>query len=260
MTSFTPYTWTCPHCKMMQVITSAQVWSLSSRPEVTSKYSGLIANVKLESCANIKCRELSLSVGLSNIRIINGMIPNELCLFRKRVYPDGATFTALHESVPAAIVEDYSEGWAIADLSPKAAATLARRALQGMIRNFAGIAKPTLIAEIKALRDAVASGSAPRGVTPESIDAIDHVRKIGNIGAHMEKDIDVIIPVEPDEAKTLLQLVELLAKEWYEAQSNRQAMLEAVKTIKESKAPNENQKAEPAVSAASNDVAITKAD
>jgi hypothetical protein len=33
------------------------------------------------------------------------------------------------------------------------------------------------------------------------VDAIDHVRKIGNIGAHMEADINVIVEVEPKEAQ-----------------------------------------------------------
>lgn len=36
------------------------------------------------------------------------------------------------------------------------------------------------------------------------------VREIGNIGAHMEADINVIIDVDPDEAQILIDLVELL--------------------------------------------------
>ena len=59
-----------------------------------------------------------------------------------------------------------------------------------MIRDFCGISKNRLIDEITELSNRVATGTAPPGVNGESVEAIDHVRSIGNIGAHMEKDID----------------------------------------------------------------------
>ncbi len=90
-----------------------------------------------------------------------------------------------------------------------------------MIRDFAKIAKDTLNAEIVALQKMVDEDKAPRGVTPESVEAIDHVRKIGNIGAHMEKDIDLIIEIDPDEAQILIELVETLFDEWYVAREQR---------------------------------------
>ena len=34
--------------------------------------------------------------------------------------------------------------------------------------------------------------------------AIEAVRSVGNIGAHMENDINVIVDVEPEEAKLLI--------------------------------------------------------
>jgi hypothetical protein len=112
--------------------------------------------------------------------------------------------------IPEPLRADYYEACRIRDLSPKASATLARRCLQGMIRDFCGIAKGTLDAEIKALKDAVDADKAPRGVTHESVDAVDHVRRIGNIGAHMEKDINLIIDIDPDEAQILIGLIETL--------------------------------------------------
>lgn len=45
--------------------------------------------------------------------------------------------------------------------------------------------------------------------------AIDGIRSIGNIGAHMEKDIDLIIDVDLEEAETLLTLIEMLIDNWY---------------------------------------------
>jgi uncharacterized protein DUF4145 len=81
--------------------------------------------------------------------------------------------------IPKAIVEGYTEACRINDLSPKASAILARRCLQGMIRDFCGIQKARLIDEIKELRTQIDGNRAPRGVTPESVDAIDAVREIG---------------------------------------------------------------------------------
>jgi len=105
-----------------------------------------------------------------------------------------------------------------------------------MIREFCGISKNRLIDEIVELRKRLDAGTAPQGVTAESVDAIDYVRSIGNIGAHMEKDIDLIIPVDPNEAQALIELLELLFDEWYVARYKRQQRLMRVKAIADDKA------------------------
>jgi hypothetical protein len=65
-------------------------------------------------------------------------------------------------------------------------------------------------------------------VDPLTWEAIEAVRKLGNIGAHMEKDIDVIVEVDPNEAALLIGLVETLLKEWYVARAERSARMGAV--------------------------------
>ena len=100
------------------------------------------------------------------------------------------------DCIPQPIRDDYYEACAIRDLSPKASATITRRCLQGMIRDFCGISKHRLIYEISELRERVDQGRAPPGVQPDTVDAIDHVRQIGNIGAHMEADINVIVDAD----------------------------------------------------------------
>jgi len=108
--------------------------------------------------------------------------------------------------IPQPIREDYEEACAVLHLSPKASATLARRCLQGMIRDFWGIAKATLYAEITELK----------GEIPADLWAvIDSLRQLGNIGAHMEKETNLIVEIDPDEAEKLIRLIELLMKEWY---------------------------------------------
>ena len=55
--------------------------------------------------------------------------------------------------IPRQIVADYEEASLIAGLSPKASATLSRRCLQGMIRDFFSISRRTLFDEINAIKD-----------------------------------------------------------------------------------------------------------
>ncbi len=108
--------------------------------------------------------------------------------------------------IPKAIRQDYEESCSIAKLSPKASATLSRRCLQGMIRDFWNIKESNLAKAIEQLE-----GKIP--ATQWKV--IDGVRRIGNIGAHMEKDINLIVDIEPDEAEKLLKLIELLMEQWY---------------------------------------------
>lgn len=108
--------------------------------------------------------------------------------------------------VPSAIRQDYEEAYAIVKLSPKASATLSRRCLQGMIRDFWGIQKSRLIDEIAELQHKIPAMQWK---------VLDGVRRIGNIGAHMEKDINLIIDIDPNEAEKLLKLIEQLMEQWY---------------------------------------------
>ena len=65
---------------------------------------------------------------------------------------------AFPDYVPKPIRDDYLEACLIRDLSPKASATLSRRCLQGMIRDFWGIKKTRLVDEIEAVKDKMTYG------------------------------------------------------------------------------------------------------
>ena len=115
----------------------------------------------------------------------------------------------------------------IRDLSPKASATLSRRCLQGIIRDFWGVSKGRLVDEINAVKERT---------DPLVWEAIEGVRKIGNIGAHMEEDINVIVDVDPGEAQLLLlELIELLVKDWYVARHEREERLKAIVAARDAK-------------------------
>ncbi len=51
----------------------------------------------------------------------------------------------------------------------------------------------------------------------------------------MEKDIDLIVDVDPNEAQVLIGLVEMLFDEWYVARHQRQERLERIRNIAEAK-------------------------
>lgn len=128
--------------------------------------------------------------------------------------------------IPKGIRQDYEEACAIVALSPKASATLSRRCLQGMIRDFWGIEKKNLYEEISALKNQIPA---------DLWSSIDALRQLGNIGAHMEKDTNVIVDIDPNEANSLIQLIELLMKEWYINREERKNLFSSIITTNQTK-------------------------
>lgn len=142
-----------------------------------------------------------------------------------KIYPD---------YIPKVLRTDYEEACLIRDLSPKASATLARRCLQGMIRDFFKVSKNTLKQEIDAISDQV---------DEQTLNAINAVRNVGNIGAHMERDINVIIDVDAGETQLLIELIEILFKEWYINRHERELRMQKVIALAESKKEIKEEKA-----------------
>ncbi|MBI2584304.1 MAG: DUF4145 domain-containing protein [Rhodospirillales bacterium] len=242
-----PFNWKCPYCGHAQTVVEERYYRADFQIFNDKSAFGPVAGyAETIVCANDSCKKMTL----------------EIVLCRRHDYPGGRwsvghtlfTWPLLPEStakpqpdyIPKPIVENYKQACRIRDLSPNASATMARRCLQGMIRDFCGITKATLAQEIDALDEMVQQGHAPAGVAPDTIDAIDHVRSIGNIGAHMEKDINLILDVEPDEAQALIDLIELLFEEWYVARKVREQRLERLGVVIENKKAKKAQAALPA--------------
>lgn len=227
---------TCPYCQTAQIIQRDQIHRILSKFHIGDNAEGSIGlDYQAICCVNPPCRKTSLSASLVKV----ATTPSQTYKIVGKLYtwnllPRG-TARPLPDYIPLSIREDYTEACLIADLSPKAAATLIRRCLQGMIRDFCQIAKPTLYAEIAELKRLLDQDIAPKGVSDESIEAIDSIRSIGNIGAHMEKDISVIIPVDAEEARLLINLTEMLFDEWYIARARREHRLSALKEVATSK-------------------------
>ncbi|MDP8267523.1 MAG: DUF4145 domain-containing protein [Candidatus Tenebribacter davisii] len=221
------FVWTCPYCNSKTTIKGDNL-RISKYDMTLNNADGIKQfTTKWIICPNDECNKFTLTAFLHNLvessvigyyeqkELLNtwNLIPGSYA----RVYPN---------YIPEALIKDYQEACLIRDLSPKASATLSRRCIQGIIRDFWKITKSRLIDEISELEDKIDS------LTWKAIDA---VRKVGNIGAHMEKDIDLIIEVDPKEAELLINLIELLFEEWYIKKRERELKLKSIVKIAQNK-------------------------
>ena len=146
------------------------------------------------------------------------------------IFPE-ATFKHYPDYIPFQIRSDYEEASMIIEKSPKASATLFRRCLQGMIRDFHNVKGKNLYEEIQKLNGIVPS---------KQWEAIDGLRKLGNIGAHMESDVNLIVEIDDVEAKKLKKLVEMLLYKWYIIRHEEEQVFEDVIEICEEKQEQKN--------------------
>jgi hypothetical protein len=217
--------WTCPFCDRHSILSESnnmyeRVWC-----HINSAFGTKVLHVFYTVCSNPTCKRFTISITIATFTSgSTGPIIGPAEQSWSLVPPSSAKVFPVY--VPRPIIEDYTEACLIKGLSPKASAALSRRCLQGMIRDFWKITKNRLIDEIEELRGKVDS---------LTWSAIDAVRNVGNIGAHMEKDINLIIDVEPIEAAKLIELIEVLVTDWYIARHNREEHLKQVVAIGEAK-------------------------
>jgi hypothetical protein len=223
----TNFAWTCPFCNRNTTITDSNYHTDYADLKIENTHGSKKLYIAFIVCPNPQCKEFTLSTTLydSEFKGTNSGYVKTKLLKRWDLIP-ASQAKVFPTYIPIAITTDYEEACLIKDLSPKASATLSRRCLQGIIRDFWGIKKNRLVDEIEAIKEKVDQ------LTWEAIDA---VRKIGNIGAHMEKDINVIIDVEPQEASLLIELIELLVKDWYITRYERQQRLQNIIEVKNQK-------------------------
>ncbi|MET4117852.1 hypothetical protein ABIB85_004464 [Bradyrhizobium sp. JR1.5] len=231
-----PKNWTCPHCNRPQTLTAGQRRTRDVYlGQDNNKYGNLGFYIMVTACTNPDCRDLSVNAHLTTGEDMHSDFRSNNVIETYHLKPQGAS-KPQPDYIPKALRDDYFEACAIRDLSPKASATLARRCLQGMIRDYCGIAKSRLIDEIKDLRRQLDDHTAAKGVTHESVDAIDAVRSVGNIGAHMEKDVDLIVEIDPGEAQMLIDLIEMLFVDWYVERERRTRRLAEITALSAQKA------------------------
>jgi hypothetical protein len=214
------FNWNCPHCERAVTITDERRSSGTHTLKIANADGCRTLGSSFYVCPNPECQKFTLEVTLyesewesawNRPRIINAVQSWALMPASSgRNFPD---------FIPEAIRADYREACAIKALSPKASATLARRCLQGMLRDYWNVKPGRLVEEINQIQGKV---------DPLAWAAIEAVRKLGNIGAHMEKDINVIVDVDPNEAELLIGLIERLLEDWYIAREKRKTSMTAL--------------------------------
>jgi hypothetical protein len=215
------FNWTCPWCERDVTISDQRCSNHHHILSIANADGRRCLNTTFIVCPNPECKKFTLLAALfqseptnyGNDKLLNKL--EEWTLLPSSVSKHFPSY------IPQAIRDDYQEACSIQTLSPKASATLSRRCLQGILRDYWQVKPGRLVDEIAQIKDKVES---------LTWDAIEAVRKLGNIGAHMEKDINVIVDVDQDEAALLISLVETLLKDWYVAREDRHARMNSVIT------------------------------
>jgi len=236
-----PISWECPYCGRPTTITREDVDSFDSELIPSNSEGRFKVYGKYVVCPNPVCKRpvitLSIYKGILNDRSQYEFITlTSKPIYQWNLLPKSLA-KPMPDYIPTAVIDDYSEACSIEELSPKASATLARRALQGMVRDFWKV-EPYIISrkgkkvfknlsqELDEIKDKV---------DPTVWDAITGIREIGNIGAHMEEDINKIIDIDQGEVRILITLIETLIKEWYVSRKERSDRILAVSSIAQKK-------------------------
>lgn len=213
-----PFSWSCPYCNQATTITDSNTQIRLHEFHHGNKDGKLALQTRVIVCPNPKCREYQIEAALFKQKSVRNQMNQAVLVLDPPavvnwVLKPKSNARPYPAYIPKAILDDYNEACLIVNDSPKASATLARRCLQGMIRDFWNITDKALALEINALQGKI---------DPTTWDAIDAVRSVGNIGAHMEKDISLIVDVDPDEAQQLIGLIEFLLRDWYVGRHERE--------------------------------------
>lgn len=210
--------WTCPHCERHVTIIQERLSTDQHRLWIENVDGPRTLVTTFVICPNPACKKLTLTAQLHVRKSAAGNHELGAQLIKWNLIPEckGKTFP---HYIPEPILADYREACLIQELSPKASATLSRRCLQGVLRDFWKVKPGRLFDEIEQIKDRV---------DPLTWDAIDSLRKLGNIGAHMEKDINLIVDVDPEEAVLLIGLVETLFRDWYVTREERKIRMSAL--------------------------------
>ncbi|MEP1964438.1 DUF4145 domain-containing protein [Tateyamaria sp.] len=233
----TPFNWSCRYCGQATTITDSNFDSGTLRLDIAPGDNAAYSfKADAICCPNPECQKVSLTATLHE----NGWVQNigskswrPVKVLNDWSLLPRSSAKPMPDFVPEEIRNNYLEACLIQEDSPKASAAMSRRCLQGMVRDFWNIPatkRGNLGAEISYISEKVDA---------DTLDSIKAVREVGDIGAHMEKAVDTIVDVEPEEAGLLIELIETLVSDWYIAKHRRahrnKALQEAVAIKREAK-------------------------
>jgi hypothetical protein len=219
------FSWVCPICGHAATIKDEDISVNDSLLKIDNSDGYRCLTSLFIVCPNPECRRFTLTAVLKELKSVfrpdgsGHRDYSNLPILRKWDLIPESKAKPFPKYIPKPILDDYNEAYLIKDLSPKASATLSRRCLQGIMRDFWQVKPGRLIDEIEQIKDKI---------DIDTWKAIDGVRSVGNIGAHMEENINVIVDVEPNEAQLLVELIEILLKDWYIVREQKKLHLEAI--------------------------------
>lgn len=215
------FNFTCPYCQTKTTINSDKL--VEKEAKYTEKKEDKMLEISLITCPNESCERTTIIMKdyFLQFSFNRGYEKIGKAIREKRIEPE---FSYIHypDYIPEQVRQDYEEACKIVSLSPKASATLSRRCLQGMIRDFHNITRKNLVDEINAIQNDL-------GI--DIFNALHSLRSIGNIGAHPESDINLIVEIDEGEAQKLIKFIELLMDKWYIKREEERKMLEEINQI-----------------------------
>lgn len=221
--------WTCSYCNRACTLQDSDIKYLTDKVYLAEDHGSVYGNIQFKICPNPECRKISIVSRIWESDFAKEATGKQL--YEWFLVPE-SNAKPFPDYIPQQLRDDYQEACLIKHKSAKASATLCRRCLQGIIRDFWGIKKAKLINEIAEVEGKVDA---------KTWQAIDSVRHVGNIGAHMEKDVNLIIDVDPEEAALLIWLIETLFEEWYIGRHEKDVKMQKIIQVAQEKTIQKNQ-------------------
>ena len=215
------YLWHCPFCNSEQTVTDEGHHAVFADLTIDNADGPRRLVAKFVVCPDPACRKFSLSASLHGLEISGNRSYTGKHLKTWALVPPSRA-RSFPVSVPSRILQDYQEACLLVELSPQASAALSRRCLSAMLRDFWQVQPGSLSDEFRQVKGTV---------DPLTWEAIESIRRSGQIGARMESEGAEIQDAEPDEAKLLIGLVETLIQDWYVTRAERRKRLDKIRQI-----------------------------
>ena len=162
------FNWTCPFCQRAQTVSDSKRHFSNYETRVGKNCIGRFGvNVIAVGCSNPDCKEVSITAQIVVDEDESGAFAPKKIVSTHRLRPESG-HKPQPDFIPNPIVQDYIEASLIRDLSPKASATLARRCIQGMIRNFCRIQKADSSMKLLNFPSVSKTEQLPQALTPKA--------------------------------------------------------------------------------------------
>lgn len=145
--------WVCPHCNRPVTRTTEDISIQTMWLHAPNSDGRRVFSMASTVCPNAECKHFTFEVEMDDmVRVSSSQVAVGETLKTWRLIPPSKA-KVFPDYTPQPIRDDYVEACLIVEASPKASATLSRRCLQGMIRDFYGVSKNRLVDEIEAIKD-----------------------------------------------------------------------------------------------------------